>query len=883
MSLKALNVLSIRRNKLMALPAWFARLPALERLELEGNPFQGPWRALLTPLIASRPMVSAGISVPGDVLRQQQQQPASSSNSNMNSLYGPGLSMYNDASPIQPSHEATLASNEFPRNAPQLLSPHSAAQGSFFSATDSDPYSMPNSAMEADEGPVRRFLPEEEEHTIVPRSLASSSQHSVHPSSQPPIPPSPLSPMSPSQHLLPSPTTQLPYMQSPSGRPNEFDRFEQALADVHESIPSPGPSPIQRAPTFSVVDRRTPSPYLRPLSRTRTTPSRSRLSSGSGTGSIATFIADQGYGDGGRSRTSSVASQRPRTSSSTSQRPHTDYASTRYGEALGMENPGFYGSSLYGRMSDGTKMFHGSPVDAGAGTNMDSIRAKDEDRRTELRRMRSADELRRALESVIGPSKPMAPAREDDDSAGDTETDRAPPFFVPRVEARSQSVLHHTTDGDTTILANRAGAVRGVTLTDRPGAKRFASLGAAHGLGGSLPTRARPALADGMWDADGDADVEGDGEEQKKKLTSRPMSPTEQDKGPAEDNTRQAKKGKWGFLKKMSMGRMRPETTSRSTNPQLSARSTQTSPQAGSHVQRTGAFSDHATNETSPVAKSRQNLRENPNSSLGSTNTPPPLPSLNIPPQPALSSLQPPSLQHRSAKRRSFLPLDGPPALNIPIPSTASFLSEHIIATNGTAEEPNATLAEADVVQATPSPHISRELPDNDNRALRSVMAYLRDMADLGMSNSAPGVAMINSNPSTFNLGSSSSQDNEDGRSRRPALVENGRVLSEGSLASNASSGSGFGGMPSRSDDQRANTMSVVTTDSGGSGKGDEDRSKHKDDKTKRMLVIKEIVEFVLRPFFVRFLFITPSEPSVRTSKVSRSLSISMSNLLPYL
>jgi hypothetical protein len=845
-SLRALNVLSIRRNKFMALPAWLARLPALERLEVEGNPFQGPWQALVEPLIATRPIVSAGISVPRETMGQQQQQQQACSNSNQNnSMYGPGLSFYE---PSLSPHDAAITVNEFSRSTQHHLTPHSAAQGSFFSATDSDSYSMPNSAVEADDTVARRFIPEEEEVTIVPRAMLSSSspsQHALHTSSQLAIPPSPLTSSSSQRSLtsLNSPT-QLPYLHSPSGRSNGYDRFEQALAEVQEDILIPGPSPIQRAPTFSVMDRRTPSPYLRPLSRTRTTPSRSRLSSGSGSGSIATFIADQGHGDGGaRSRRSSSTSQRPRTSSATSQRPHTDYAPTRYGGPLDVEDSGFYGSGMdylsYGSKSDGIE-FLGGVLDNAAGVGTLASKEKEEERRKELRRMRSADELRRALESVIGPSTPMTLTLEGGDIPGNTGNGQAPPFFVSKLDPRPPLRHNHTANVDSTATGSNDAVVRGVPLTDRPVAKRFASLGPSQGLERESTTRARPTLMDGMWDADGDADIEGDDEERRMKPASRPMSPTERDKGATDDPNRPVKaKGKWGFLKKMSMGRMRPEPARHAL--------TRTSP-PGAGVRQVGASFDQAANETSPTAKPRKAQREGLTFLPGpKISSPPPFPP-SIPSQPSFSSLTVPSAQPRAAKRKSFLPLG---AQDISIPSTAPFLPESIIATSDTDELQFTSTVESKVEPLSSAPPPPHELHQQDPRAMRGVMAYLNDMADLGMSSSAPGGPMGNANPSTFNLGSSSSQENEDGRSRRPTLVESGRVLSEGSLASNASSSSGIGGT-ARSDDPRATTISMVTTDSGGSGK-DEERSKHKDDKSKRALIIKEIVEYVLSLFYSCF------------------------------
>jgi hypothetical protein len=50
-ALDKLNTLSVRRNKLVALPGWLCLLPSLQTLLVDGNNFQGPWRALLDPLM----------------------------------------------------------------------------------------------------------------------------------------------------------------------------------------------------------------------------------------------------------------------------------------------------------------------------------------------------------------------------------------------------------------------------------------------------------------------------------------------------------------------------------------------------------------------------------------------------------------------------------------------------------------------------------------------------------------------------------------------------------------------------------------------------------------------------------------------------------------
>ena len=74
LDLDKLHTVSVHRNKLHALPSWLCLLPALHTLCIDGNPFQGPWKALVEPLLAkvaispvyppSTPMLplSAGVS-----------------------------------------------------------------------------------------------------------------------------------------------------------------------------------------------------------------------------------------------------------------------------------------------------------------------------------------------------------------------------------------------------------------------------------------------------------------------------------------------------------------------------------------------------------------------------------------------------------------------------------------------------------------------------------------------------------------------------------------------------------------------------------------------------------------------------------------------------
>ncbi|KAG9126008.1 hypothetical protein FRC07_005252 [Ceratobasidium sp. 392] len=97
------------------------------------------------------------------------------------------------------------------------------------------------------------------------------------------------------------------------------------------------------------------------------------------------------------------------------------------------------------------------------------------------------------------------------------------------------------------------------------------------------------------------------------------------------------------------------------------------------------------------------------------------------------------------AKRRSFLPFDAPPTLNIPIPSAEPFMSSVIALGEDEAERERRADEEAARSQV----------------ALRGVMNYLRDMADLG----AAGAGAVS--PGGVNGGSGPARS---GSGRRPQL-----------------------------------------------------------------------------------------------------------------
>ena len=172
-------------------------------------------------------------------------------------------------------------------------------------------------------------------------------------------------------------------------------------------------------------------------------------------------------------------------------------------------------------------------------------------------------------------------------------------LFVPRLDHSRPPITHHHT-------AEAEAAIMGLPA-DRLGARRFSSLGPAQGLGGEPPAHARARLTDAMWDLEGDADAEGDGKAERRPPAGRAASPT-LDKGRDGDTVRpKSKSGKWGFLKKMSMERIRPETSGRPSTSQgvPLVCSLHTSPQNAAVPRVVGMLGDPVANGSSPSPTGR--------------------------------------------------------------------------------------------------------------------------------------------------------------------------------------------------------------------------------------------------------------------------------------
>lgn len=468
----------------------------------------------------------------------------------------------------------------------------------------------------------------------------------------------------------------------------------------------------------------------------------------------------------------------------------------------------------------------------------------------EVRRMKSAGELRRNA-GHASPALPSTPA---------TSSPQRP------------SMLHYPTSVSSSNLLTSASAVQDSQALP----KRFASLGVSSALSsGSM--RSRQALDHSIWDDISEEEA------------SRTLPPTPDTSNPAvrpsmgsfhskrdressytpEARTKEeSKPTRWGFFKKMSMGKMRTDT-SLSSRPSTSQNRTQYArppsksvsgavpdanrtslmPQIDVRISTTGSLLHPSGNfipglhrkpsadvlKVAPVPRIQEVSVETPGVAGGLLDVPKP------PPSPSASQLLSPIIPTpRTTKRRSFLPIDVSP---IPIPAASAFM-QGVTATNGDDEE----------LRKTPSPIITENLEqmqgkEDDRaresriRALRSVMAYLRDMYDLGLIQQPNTLSVYGGSPDAIATVP---------RSRRPTVVEGGRLPSEASIGSNTSSIWSDGSSQLRSTESRmglrtmgsAQTNSVATVasmDSNGSG----EERKYKDDKGKRARILREIVEYV--------------------------------------
>lgn len=440
----------------------------------------------------------------------------------------------------------------------------------------------------------------------------------------------------------------------------------------------------------------------------------------------------------------------------------------------------------------------------------------------ELRKMKSAGDLRRTKISSPEP--------------GDIEV----PFVRPSLSQYSASHSYSNLLG------------MHVPSDFQPPAKRFASVGPSTGPG--TPPRpatasSRPSVTRSIWD-----NISENEEESLTLPKSTRVSMTQDytvspPKLPSFDGrVREGKEkgSRWGFLKKMSMGKMKSESPTQSpippsrqvpmprlpaTDPYGHVKPSDDRnklPQIDMRFSTLGSLDALSTLMTpgSPPLLGKGLSRDPSQSSLAPSL--PPKTSMPAAYSPTL--LSPPTT--RSSKRRSFLPVDAPDAMNFSIADMPT-------SPDGFDTSPQEETRRSIPSEYTDQDQLIRREEERAReaymRALRSVMAYLRDMNDLGASQQ-------NGIPSMHNA----SEDTVSTRPRRATGVDRDvsmalsgtTVVSSLDSAAHLRSSDSIGRKRSGTSSQ---TLSVVTTDSSSSV----EERKFKDDKGKRAMVIREILLYV--------------------------------------
>ncbi len=340
----------------------------------------------------------------------------------------------------------------------------------------------------------------------------------------------------------------------------------------------------------------------------------------------------------------------------------------------------------------------------------------------------------------------------------------------------------------------------------------------------------------------------------------------------------QNKTGKWGFLKKMSMSRMRANgvggsQTSRPGGPSHSKSDSATDPAAG-HLVRPAMTQPAYSTSAVPTVTSAGSavMREKPYGAVGRSdhagrqhlrlqNN---LPTVQAsPPHPS---------QQVRAKRQSFLPIwDGAPALNIAIPSTSPFMASTAVLSsdNGQAAElvrdGGGDVTREEILQ---DGHVSDRplpaLPSNGvsyDIGLRSIMSYLRDLYDLSLPipTAIGGAEVVTEGPGTGSIsGASDARADSPSPAGGPPSRYNTIVAGRRSRRPTGPSETGSESRRKPSDQSynlaESQSSSVAPSISGASSRPsslpkqvDEDvlptAKKYKDDAAKRAGVIRHIVE----------------------------------------
>ncbi|KAJ9117600.1 hypothetical protein QFC22_004450 [Naganishia vaughanmartiniae] len=297
------------------------------------------------------------------------------------------------------------------------------------------------------------------------------------------------------------------------------------------------------------------------------------------------------------------------------------------------------------------------------------------------------------------------------------------------------------------------------TLTSQPTRRQYSSFG----------RQGNKQMA--MSTYDGDLSSDGEDEPQRRTMTqTAPPSSSSTASGAAPNKT-----GKWGFLKKMSMSKMRGTTGTSSSRPGPPAHSVSDSAKLHKRMPSRPGTKGPQSAMTLPTMRGTHHGTAGV-SEFGVTEH---LGDASRDSRVTISSATVPVQSNTRLKRRSFLPiLDTPPSLNIPIPSVAPFDAISFATSPAHARRALPT----DVGPATSrsgSPDVRMGDPGMGNRTydigLKSIMSYLGDLYDLSLPIPviSAGAEVIHSDASGA---SGSISATSDPRSSSPAMAQ-GRGL----------------------------------------------------------------------------------------------------------
>jgi len=343
----------------------------------------------------------------------------------------------------------------------------------------------------------------------------------------------------------------------------------------------------------------------------------------------------------------------------------------------------------------------------------------------------------------------------------------------------------------------------------------------------------------------------------------------------SDHETQDPKGGKWGFLRKVSMSRLRSEKTQQAKLTAAAAANVAQMPSIAhtisspiSNVPRRPPLSA-AGWSSSNIPTRREATALTP--TLSSTSLPQ---SITVP-----LNGYPSGPSAARNKRRSFLPIDpSPPSLNVAIPATSPFMAatasladvdqphihdEDAVETLGDEGDEVSPRARAPSAMSMAPSEAGFSIIDQDGcyaRGLESIKSYLRDLHDLGL-------------PATEPYGGFEVIDTTDAASPQSETAALRSSMAESSRSSrHAHESRGISIFSNGGDDLRpdASAMPSPPGVSPGSGK------RYKDDKNKRARVIKEILD--TEKTYVRGLselitiYVRPAMQPVNSSKSAETV-----------